>query len=271
MKAKQISILGCGWLGLPLAKHLIANGIKVKGSTTTEDKKQLLASEGIKPFVFSLNETNNSAIYYDFLEESDVVIINFPPKRIPNIETIYEAQLASILPYLTEEQKVIFISSTSVYQNTNDWVTETTKATPVKASGKAVLAAENLLFNQLEDNITVVRFAGLIGPNRFPGRFLAGKKGLPNAEGPVNLIHLTDCIKLISKIIKTNSWGHIINGCSDKHPNRAEYYTKAALNLDLVPPTFLDEPVQSFKKISNKKGKELLNFNYTFPDPMELL
>ena len=29
----QISILGCGWLGLPLAKALLKNGFSVKGST----------------------------------------------------------------------------------------------------------------------------------------------------------------------------------------------------------------------------------------------
>lgn len=29
-----VSILGCGWLGLPLAEQLLAEGYSVKGSTT---------------------------------------------------------------------------------------------------------------------------------------------------------------------------------------------------------------------------------------------
>jgi 3-hydroxyisobutyrate dehydrogenase-like beta-hydroxyacid dehydrogenase len=32
---KSISILGCGWLGVPLAKHLIQKGFSVKGSVTS--------------------------------------------------------------------------------------------------------------------------------------------------------------------------------------------------------------------------------------------
>ena len=35
---EKISILGCGWLGLPLAKSLLAKGYKIKGSTTSESK-----------------------------------------------------------------------------------------------------------------------------------------------------------------------------------------------------------------------------------------
>ncbi|WP_321539617.1 NAD(P)-binding domain-containing protein [Flavobacterium piscinae] len=47
---KQISILGCGWLGMPLAKHLLQKGYSIKGSTTTETKLELLQNEGITPF-----------------------------------------------------------------------------------------------------------------------------------------------------------------------------------------------------------------------------
>ena len=35
---QRISILGCGWLGLPLAVELISKGYKVNGSTTSMTK-----------------------------------------------------------------------------------------------------------------------------------------------------------------------------------------------------------------------------------------
>ena len=39
MNPKQrISILGCGWLGLPLAKELLDRSFEVKGSTTSSNK-----------------------------------------------------------------------------------------------------------------------------------------------------------------------------------------------------------------------------------------
>ena len=50
---KNISIIGCGWLGFPLAKHLIRLGYHIKGSTTSKDKLTKLESEGIEAFHFS--------------------------------------------------------------------------------------------------------------------------------------------------------------------------------------------------------------------------
>mgnify|MGYP003615968040 CR=1 FL=1 len=38
----KISILGCGWLGFPLAQKLIETGYEVKGSTTSESKLEAL-------------------------------------------------------------------------------------------------------------------------------------------------------------------------------------------------------------------------------------
>ncbi|WP_258929290.1 hypothetical protein [Flavobacterium davisii] len=42
MKRQKISLLGCGWLGLPLAESLIKKGYEIKGSTTNLDKIPLL-------------------------------------------------------------------------------------------------------------------------------------------------------------------------------------------------------------------------------------
>jgi len=271
LKIKQVSILGCGWLGLPLAKHFLAKGLIVKGSTTTESKQHILKTAGIQPYVFLLGSTTSTNIYEDFLSESEVVIINFPPKRVPNIVTIYQNQIKSILPYIKPSQKIIFVSSTSVYQNTNDWVTETLEAKPEKNSGKAILAVENILKLQFKNNLTIVRFSGLIGYDRLPGKFLANKKEVPNGKAPINVIHQDDCIALIFNIISRACWGEIINGCSDKHPLRETYYTLAAQKIGVNPPIFKETPDLKFKKISNIKSKDLLQFTYTHSDPLKLI
>ena len=52
---KQISILGCGWLGFPLAENLINKGNKIKGTTTSVDKLQLLSKAGIVPYLISIS------------------------------------------------------------------------------------------------------------------------------------------------------------------------------------------------------------------------
>ena len=50
----RISILGCGWLGLPLGKYLLQKGHLIKGSTTDKDKMETLKASGIQPFLLVL-------------------------------------------------------------------------------------------------------------------------------------------------------------------------------------------------------------------------
>ncbi len=271
MSKKQISILGCGWLGLPLAKHLLSKQYSIKGSSTSNNKKSILDAAGIEPYIFKLGESNNEELYKDFLFGCDIIVINFPPRRIPNIANIYKEQMESILPYISQDQKVIFVSSTSVYQNTNDWVTETLENKPEKESGKAVLEVENLLKSHSKSNLTILRLAGLIGYDRVPGRFLANKKEVANGKAPINVIHQDDCIGLIEAIIERDAWGEIINGSADEHPLREEFYTLAAKKEKLTPPEFKETKSIQFKKISNTKSKTLLNYNYKYPDPLILV
>ncbi len=71
----KISILGCGWLGFPLAKALIENDFSVKGSTTSTDKIGLLENAGIAPFLIELGENEINGNIDEFLEKSQVLII----------------------------------------------------------------------------------------------------------------------------------------------------------------------------------------------------
>ena len=270
MNPKNISILGCGWLGLPLAIDFLSKGYTVKGSTTTDLKIPKLEAQGITPFLLKLGEASQ-ATYNAFLSESEIVVINFPPKRIPDIIDVYQQQIQSILPLIAAHQKVIFISSTSVYQNTNAEVFETLEVHPEKASGKAVAAVEQLLKTHLEERFTSIRLSGLIGYDRLPGRFLANKTNVQNGDAPINVIHRDDCIGLINAVIEKEAWGEIINGCAEQHPLRKTFYTLAATKIGLTPPTFMHQEKKAFKIISNTKSKILLNYTYKHPDPLQLI
>ena len=50
---KVVSVIGCGWLGFPLAKLLINKGFSVKGSTTQQEKISLLENAGIEAYLFN--------------------------------------------------------------------------------------------------------------------------------------------------------------------------------------------------------------------------
>jgi len=238
IKKQHISIVGLGWLGLPLALQLQKSGYAINGSTTSLSNLQPLAKH---PFHTCRIKVESDAIIGDweaFITETDILIINFPPKRIDNIETIHPLQIAQIIKHTSKATKVVFVSSTSVYQNSNKLINETVNCVPEKASGHSLIEAEQLLQQHFGNNLTILRVAGLIGPKRHPGRFLANKKQLKNPNVPINLIHQKDVVSLIEAIIKQNCFGEIINGCADIHPKRKDFYENAAIKLNLPVPIF---------------------------------
>jgi nucleoside-diphosphate-sugar epimerase len=166
---------------------------------------------------------------------------------------------------------VIFVSSTSVYPDLNREVTEDDAKSPSKSSGRALINFENLLKQCSEFSTTVLRFAGLIGYDRKPGRFLSGKKKLSNGDAPVNLIHRDDCINIICKVIENDLWGKVYNACSDLHPKRRDYYISAAERLGIAPPEFAESEDLSFKIINSDRLKKDLKYTFLFPDPASIV
>ena len=269
---KTISILGCGWLGLPLGLFLLEKGFKIKGSTATPDKLLVLEKEGIEPYYINLSPEINADYDPDFFK-SDVLIINFPPQRRADIVSYHQKQIESLISEInnTPVQHVLFVSSTSVYPELNREVTEDEILWPTKDSGKALLNVENILLDLSDIKTTVLRFAGLIGYDRMPGRFLSGKRDVKNGNAPVNLIHRDDCIQIIFEIIQQGVWGQILNGCCDKHPLRKEYYTLQAKIIGVDLPTFDDSDITNYKIISNKKLKKILSYRFKYSDPSAIV
>lgn len=263
-----VSILGCGWLGLPLARALVAKGYVVNGSTTSASKIPELENAGITPFVIHLDQPDTHSNLHSFLN-SDCLVIAVPPraKTQPN----YPQQILSLREHIEKSsiQKVIFISSTSVYPATNSIVTEDFSGTPETTSGKMLQHIEHQLMACQHFDTVVLRMAGLYGYDRQPGRFLAGKKNLPNAEAPINLIHQDDCVAILLEVIAQNTGNIILNCVADKHPTRKAFYTQAAKKAGLDIPVFsTDPPLLSYKIIDNSKLKQVLAYTFSHPDPM---
>ena len=263
---KHISILGLGWLGLPLALKFQKSGYSINGSTAALDKLKSLSKYSFPTGRIKIEPDKIIGDWESFIYETSTLIINFPPKRIDTIEAIYPLQIEQIIKHTPKSTKVIFVSSTSVYQNSNRLINETEDCVPEKASGSALLKAEQLLQQHFGSNVTILRLAGLIGPQRHPGRFLTNKKQLKNPNVPVNLIHQKDAIGLIEAILEQNCFGKIINGCADVHPKRKAYYENAAIKLNLPTPVF-QATKEGFKIVDNSKSKSLLNFTYQFSNP----
>ena len=261
---RQISILGCGWLGFPLAEMLLAKGFSVKGSTTSEGKISLLKNVGIEPYLQELSENGITGNTHGFLENSEILIIDIPPKLRGEQKENFVSKIRNLIPFIgnSEIKKVLFISSTAVYADDDSVVTEDTIPSPETESGKQLLASEELLQNQKNFETTILRFGGLIGEDRHPIKFLAGKENLENPNGAVNLIHQNDCIGIILKIIETESWNEIFNAAAPLHPTREVYYTQKATEKSLPVPKFNHENPSVGKTIDATKLIEKLRYTF---------
>jgi len=266
----KISIMGCGWLGLPLAEYLQLKGYQVKGSTTQIHKQSLLSSLEIEPYVIRLNpepEGDNIAHFFD----TDCLVLNIPPRsRRSDIPiTFYPQQIQSLIPFLKRSpiKHIIFISSTSVYPKLNRQMFETDA---VRNAHSGVFDAEQILLNTPDFKTTILRCAGLAGGKRIPGRFFAGKKNLTIGEDPVNQVFRDDVIHIIAQIIRLNGLEGIYNVCAPKHPLKKDLYRQNAELLGLELPQFIEpEAPISYKIINSDKLQRILRFKFMYENPFE--
>lgn len=260
-----ISIIGCGWLGLPLGKTLAESGYTVKGSTTTESKLATIAENEMLPVLADFSKDISTEELMQ-LTNCDVAIVTVPFSRKKSTEenkTLYKRIAGTLL--LEGVERVIMISSTSVYDDSEGVYTESDadEAHPLRE-------CERYFLDQFPSAL-VIRFSGLIGPMRHPGKFLAGKKDLPGPLHPVHLIHQTDCIGLIAHCIE-HRIDDTLNACMPDSMSRKEFYTLAAKDLGLEPPMFDDQDTSNGRIISIARLQEEVKYTFihsTLADALE--
>jgi len=267
---KSIAILGCGWLGMPLAKRLLEEGYSVNGSTTSKDKLPILAEAGISPFQIDLKEQSIDGDLKAFLKGIETLIIAFPPKLQKNPDANFVSKMAYFVNELVQTgvKNIIYVSSTSVFEDMQKGptgfrvITEDTQPDGTSKKARQLIEGENLLKDTTNFNTTILRFGGLIGRGRHPAKYLSGKKELKNAQAPVNLIHLEDCLAIMMLIITKERFGTIFHGVNPIHQSRKEYYQFKAEALDLEKPLFDNEAVSKGKVIYSRRLNTVLGFEF---------
>jgi nucleoside-diphosphate-sugar epimerase len=280
----KISILGCGWLGFPLAKYLIEKGHSVKGSTTSESKIALLSESRIEPFLLKFLpeiEPENPSLLSDYASQcpqttilettisnflnSEVLIICIPPRAGKYGEDFHVQQIQSLIQHLPSSpiQSIIYTSSTSVYPDLNREVNEDDEV----IENHALIKVENLL-KKLPQNVTILRCGGLMGEERIPAKYFAGKT-INTGEIPVNYVHQEDVIQIITMILEKDFWNETFNVVSPLHPIRKEIYLRNCEDLGFEKPIF-EEPIEviPYKIISPQKLILRTGYEFIYANPL---
>ncbi|MGL5359695.1 MAG: SDR family NAD(P)-dependent oxidoreductase [Shewanella sp.] len=286
---KSVAVVGCGWFGLPLAQALRQEGFRVTGSKRHQEELGSLSELGIEAFALNLmpqphaelcaqpsdGQTQDPQSVMPLLQ-TDYLVVNIPP-RLPRGPQAYLQELRQLqrLTQGWQYQGIVFISSTGVYpakDQAKDNIVAESDSLAKTPENEVLLAAEALFAEKAP--CCIVRFAGLVGPKRHPGRFLAGKTDVSGANVAVNLVHLSDCVRAVTMILLAKSRGEalapIYNLCAPIHPSKGEFYRAAAQSLGLVPPVFNQQSLPNKVVIAEAIVADL-GFVYQYPSPLEML
>jgi len=274
--AVSVGIIGCGWLGKALATSLLEQGTSVLATSSQECNVEKLNQQGINAQQLLLPSDSEQLNQHEVFSQQCLVIAITPQFKKGQADyAIKVAQLVDAAKKRGIVQRIILLSSTAVYQGLEGVVDESTKLNLAELSSvKTGSMYKTLLLNSAEQVVlnfqpkgNVLRLAGLVGPDRHPGKFLLAKRTLTNATAPVNLIHQQDAAGLIMSLLTATSPSGVFNGVSDTHVTKALYYQTAAKSLGLELPTFsADNTKDSTRIVCGDKAKQELGYSFAYPD-----
>ncbi|WP_143047977.1 Rossmann-fold NAD(P)-binding domain-containing protein [Thalassotalea agarivorans] len=220
----SVTIIGCGWLGAPLAQALKSQQMGVNGTSRSDTGVAKLERQGIDAFECQLPLTEQAQMQFN-----DTIVIAITP-GLKRGKKDYADNILSVCDMAKKtEKRIILVSSTGVFENHIGDVDEQTA--PDLSSEKATLLnqAEQHVLNASEYN-AVLRLSGLIGEDRHPGNFLRKAQTI-SATQAINLIHQQDAIGLLLKLIESPKLGGIFHGVSHCHLSKYEFYKMAAQSI----------------------------------------
>ena len=192
-------VIGCGFLGLPLAQRWLNDGDQVFATTRNKDTADNFSAAGLQPIVLDTTEATSVTQLSQETFDTVVIAVGMDRSRYQSVHHVYVEGLRHVLKNLHENTgQVIYISSTGVYGDfAGDWVDETSPTDPAREGGKACLAAEQLLqTSRFADRATILRMAGLYGNQRVPTKATVASKQWDKLfpQGYLNLIHVDDAV-----------------------------------------------------------------------------
>jgi nucleoside-diphosphate-sugar epimerase len=273
-------IIGCGYLGLRVARAWLEAGDQVAALTRSHERAAQFQALGIEPVVGDVTAPESLL----GLPEADTVLYAVGLDRTTGHSQrhVYVDGLRNILDALEGRvrRQFLYVSSTSVYGQTDgQWIDETSPCQPERANGVVCLDAENLVRERFSSTshddppvACVLRLAGIYGPGRLIARVASIQSGEPLAGNPdawLNLIHIDDAVRAVLACESRGRPGATYLVCDDEPPTRREYYETLARLVGAPRPTFTEatgEAANSLnKRCSNRRLREELQVELQYP------
>jgi nucleoside-diphosphate-sugar epimerase len=257
-------IFGCGYLGSRIAAQWIAAGHRV--TALTRGRAAGVRALGVEPIIGDVLDRNTLRI----LPSAATVVyaVGFDRRSGRSMREVYVGGLANVLDTLPPCGRFIYVSSTSVYAQTDgSVVTESSATDPTEEAGTVVLEAERLLREKRPDAI-VLRFAGIYGPDRLLRKqaILMGDPLVGDADKWLNLVHVADGAAVVLCAESQGAPGETYNIAGGTPVSRRAFYVLLA-ELLRAPPARFDhrsEPHAANRRIDASKARAALGWAPAF-------
>ena len=277
-KSVSTLIVGCGYLGMAVARRLVARGERVLGTTRSLARSNQLRAQAIEPVVADVLEPGSLRD----LPRADRALYCVGHDRATGLpmRTVYVGGLAHALEALAGRVgHLVLASATSVYgQENGEWVDEDSPTLPRDESGRVCVEAETLARAYADEHglsLSIVRYSGLYGPGRIIRR-RALEQGEPIAGDPLkwlNLVHIEDAATATIAALDRGVPARVYLATDDRPVPREEYYRLAAHCLAAPAPRFVASwqgrhraATLANKRVSNRRIKGELGVSLAFPD-----
>jgi len=214
----HVTVLGCGYVGTALGRQLRAEGHRVAGVRRSEAARATLREQGIEPHRADVTDPATLAD----LPRTDAVVFaassggrGAGPARRVFVEGLENA-VAEYASRPDPPERLVYTSSTGVYgDHGGDWVDEETPVEPTTPKTEVLVEAEQVALDAGDRGMvpTVVRFAGLYGPDRYRlDRYLSG----PVVEGYLNMLHRDDAAGVLRFVLEQSPDADLLLAVDDE-------------------------------------------------------
>ncbi len=268
----RITIIGCGRLGLALARQWRQEGLHRLTLTTTRESR-LTALQPWGHRVLQLDAADTAALVLA-LEGAEAVVFCQAPtgSQLADREAYRRTYgtpflaLQRLLPALPQLRQIIYTGSGSVYGDAaGGWVDESTEPHPWDEHGAVLLEAEQALeaCRGPERRVCVLRLGALYGPGRELLTRLAPLAGTTRAgagASHTNWIHEADVVGAVQLALQVG-WDSTVNLVDDEPIRLADLMDRitqaAGLPAVLWQPQLPDAPPRANRRVSNGRLKAL--------------
>lgn len=277
----NVLIIGCGNIGVRVARLERFVDRHVIGLIRSEDDAQRLHAAGIQPITADLDVSAS----LQALPVEGALIYYFAPPPGKGVADTRMETFVSLLGLSGRPARVVLISTTGVYGDCQgEWVTEDRSPNPQTDRARRRLAAETCLRRWNEKSgvrIVILRVPGIYGRGYLPEQRLRAREPvLRESESPFsNRIHADDLAR-ICFVAGHHANPSILYNVSDGQPTTmTDFFYRTADLLGIPRPlaitleqarTQLGEGMLSYlaesKRIDNRRMREELRVKLLYPN-----